>query len=200
MDGVWASGRTVREATREVFTWPYLLLAVVIAAAVFVLAVWLPNLDLLMNVITSPDVALVLKWQLAVSLLGSIGTNFTLPTAVSTIVSTLLFGIDAAMLTYYFKQQRRLVSQGTMLTGVGGLVTGVFGISCAACGSLLFTSILVFFGASSLLLWLPLKGAEFSLLGAALLAVTLVLVSRAITEAAVCRISSNGNSKTVYAK
>ncbi len=190
MISFWTLGRTVGEATREVFTWSYLLLAAVISAVAFLSVVWLPNIGLLANVITSSDVTIALKWQLATGLLGSILTNFTLTTAIATMASVVLFGMNTAMISYFLRRQRRLVSQGTLLTGISGLVAGALGIGCAACGSFLLTSLFVSFGASGLILWLPLRGAELGVIGFILLFLTLVLVSRAITQATACRITS----------
>ncbi len=176
------------QALRKVFRKPsYALLAFITGLAVFAFAVWLPNISLIVSVMAHPGIPLSRKLDLPISLLGSIATNFTLLSASYTIAIAVLFGIYFAMIVYFLRRKISQVKQGGMAAGFFGVASGALGVGCAACGSLLLTSILSFFGASGALALLPLVGGEFGILGVILLAVSLYLTAKQIQNPAVCR-------------
>ena len=178
----------ILEALQKVFRKPgYVILALVVSALVFVLAVWLPNIRLVAGIVISPDVPFVSKIQLPLSLLGSIGTNFTPLSASYTIVIALLFGMYIAMITYFLKRRIKEVGQGGVATGFLGITSGVLGVGCAACGSFLLTS-LTLVGASGVLTFLPLGGSEFGIIGAVLLAVAVYMTAKKIIDPLVCKV------------
>lgn len=166
----------------------YFLLALVAGWAIFSLSVWLPNLKLITVVALSAD------WQDTVSLLGSlyasIGSNFSFVSASYTIFIAFLFGINIALLTYYIRVVQGGMSEikGTGLAGVGGLISGFFGIGCAACGTFILTSTLALFGAGGILAYLPFGGEEFGFIGVGLLLYSLYLLSKKISNPLVCEI------------
>lgn len=169
----------------------YLLAAVLVAVSVFTLAVWLPNFSLLAQVI-HPDSAgsVSEKASFVWSLYGSIGTNFTVISATYTITIAVLFGMNIALLAYYIARTRNGIRGvgRTGAAGVGGLVSGIFGIGCAACGTFILTSILALFGASGLLVVLPFGGEEFGLIGVLLLMYSIYLLAKKINGPLVCEI------------
>lgn len=175
-------------ALQKVFRKPaYVVLALVVSASVFVLAVWLPNIRLVAGVVSSPNVPLLSKIQLPISLLGSIGTNFTPLSATYTIVIAILFGMYIAMITYFLKRRIKEVGQSGVATGFLGIASGVLGVGCAACGSFLLTS-LTLVGAGGVLTFLPLGGSEFGIIGAILLAVAVYMTSKKIVDPQVCKV------------
>lgn len=171
----------------RVFRQPrYLLLAAGTSIAVFVLATWLPNLALIATVVGSANTSLSEKLGVPISLTGSIATNFT-PLAVGyTFAIALLFGIYLALLLYYFQRKRAGAKRGEVATGFLGLASGVFGIGCAACGSVILTGTLALFGAAGAIALLPLGGAEFGILGTILLAFSVYLTAKQIADPLVC--------------
>lgn len=178
------------QALQKVFRKPvYVVLALVVSASAFVLAVWLPNIRLVAGVVSSPDVPFVSKIQLPLSLLGSIGTNFTLLSATYTILIAILFGVYVAMITYFLKRRIKEVGQSGVATGFLGIVSGVLGVGCAACGSFLLTS-LTLVGAGGVLTLLPLGGSEFGIIGAILLAVAVYMTAKKIIDPQVCKIEN----------
>mgnify|MGYP001583621323 CR=1 FL=1 len=155
----------ILEAMQKVFrNFRLTLLAIAVAVAVFLFAVWLPNFGLITRVVFDSSVSIENKVQLPWSLLGSIGTNFTPLSATYTIVIAILFGVYIAMLTYFLKRRSKEVGQGRIVTGFLGIASGVLGVGCAACGSFLLTSVLPIVGASSALALLPLGGSEFGIM------------------------------------
>lgn len=169
----------------------YLLLATTVAVLVFTFAIWLPNLSLLAKVL-HPDSAgsIAQKAGFVWSLYGSISTNFTVLSASYTIVIAVLFGVNISLLAYYITRMRggvRSVSS-TSAAGLSGLVSGIFGIGCAACGTFILTSVLAVFGATGFLAWLPFGGEEFGLLGVGLLLYSIFLLDKKINDPLVCEI------------
>jgi len=169
----------------------YIVLAISIATIVFTFAVWLPNFQLIGLVISSSTASVIEKINFLLSLYGSIGTNFTVISAWYTIMIAVLFGIQIALLTYYIRKVRGGM-QGITKAGavsVTGLISGVFGIGCAACGTFILTSLLALFGATGVLAFLPFGGEEFGILGVLLLLYSIFLLLKKINSPLVCEIA-----------
>lgn len=179
----------ILQALQKVFQRPlYILIALVTSATVFTFAVWLPNISLIVKVMGHPGIPFSQKLSLPISLLGSIVTNFTLLSASYTIAIAILFGINLAMIIYFLRRRIVDVEQSGIATGFFGIASGVIGMGCAACGSLLLTSILSLFGATWILSFLPLAGGEFGILGVILIATSLYMTAKKIQDPAVCKI------------
>jgi len=166
----------------------YAILALCASVVVFAFAVWLPNISLIVKVMGHPGISFSQKLNLPISLLSSIVTNFTPLSASYTIAVAVLFGVNLAMMVYYLRRKIDEVAQSGITTGFFGIVSGVVGMGCAACGSFLLTSILSLFGASWILSFLPLGGGEFGVLGVILLSVSIYLIAKQIQNPAVCKI------------
>lgn len=180
--------RDIRAACAEVFArFSYLALAGVLAAAAFLFAVWFPNLELIGELFGTPDVPAATKLQIVLSLLGGIVTNFSPLSAGYTIAIAVLFGINAAMIVYLLKQKRATAAGQNIAIGSGGMASGALGIGCAACGSLVLSTVLSSFGAASVLAFLPLQGEEFGILGVVLLLVSVAFMSRKIEAPISCQ-------------
>lgn len=181
------------QAMGEVFArLPYALLAIAVAGAVFILTTWLPNLGLLWQVMTSDAASFADRVTLVAGLTASIGTNFTLFSATSAIVVAILFGVNAAMITYHLRARRRLTRQiqgSATAASFGGLASGIFGVGCAACGMFVLSPALTFLGLGSMVPLLPFGGEEFSALGVGMLALSLILTARRIVAREACPIS-----------
>lgn len=169
----------------------YSLLALVIALVVFTGAVWLPNISLIGTVLTTASASFMDKLSFLLSLYWAIGSNFTLLSASYTIAIAILFGINLTLLVYYIRR----VSGGirgikvTGAAGIGGLISGIFGIGCAACGTFILTSVLALFGATGFLALLPLGGEEFGILGVILLMYSIYLMLKKIGDPLVCEVN-----------
>src|SRR3989344_2003187 len=139
----------VFQALQKVFQKPiYVLFALTISFLVFAFAVWLPNIPLIISVMGHSGISLSQKFNFPISLLSSITTNFTLLSASYTIAIAVLFGVNLAMIIYFLRRRITDVEQGGIATGFFGITSGVIGMGCAACGSLLLTGILSLFGAA----------------------------------------------------
>jgi len=188
--------KNLRAAFGQVFAHPpYLALAGVLAILTFLLAVWFPNLGLIGEVFSGSNAPLAAKLGIALSLLGGIGTNFSLLSAGYTIAIAVLFGITAAMIAYLLKQRRVAAAGQNIAIGSGGVASGVLGIGCAACGSLILGAVLPSLGAAGAVAALPLKGEEFGILSVVLLFVSLLLVSKNIAESVACPLAETRNAQ-----
>lgn len=165
---------------------PYGALAALVTFVVFTFAVWFPNTKLIFIIIAS-TASFQSKVEFLFSLYGSIATNFTTVSAMYTILISILFGISIALIAYYIKERRSVVKGSTALS-LGGLVSGVFGIGCAACGTFLLTSFLTLFGATGILVFLPFGGEEFGFLGVALLSYSVYMLTKKIAEPMACSV------------
>lgn len=165
----------------------YLLLATLIAWMVFTVAVWLPNIPLILTVLGS-SATFSGKFMFLVTLYESIGTNFTVISATYTISIAILVGIQISLLYYYIRKVKtnRSSLSGIKGTGLAGLLVGFLGIGCAACGAFILTSLLSLIGASALLTFLPFGGGELGFLGVILLVYSTWLLLKKINEPLVC--------------
>jgi len=178
----------IKQAFTEVFAHTfYIALASVLALFAFAFAVWLPNFGLIGEVFNTSSAPLAAKLKVAISLLGGISTNFSFLSAGYTIAIATLFGVNIAMVVYFLKRTRAGLGKQNLAAGVGGVASGALGIGCAACGSFLLMTILSSLGAAGALALLPLKGGEFGIASVILLTISLVLISKKITESLICK-------------
>lgn len=166
----------------------YLPLALGAASAVFASAVLLPNRALLLSLWTDSSVSLGDKIAVPVSILGSITTNFSPLSASYTIAIAVLVGINAAFITYLLKNGG--IVWGGSSAGAAGVFSGILGIGCAACGSLILTAILGTALGAGIIAVLPLRGGEFGILGVILLGGATYLLARQITRPPLCDITT----------
>lgn len=172
---------------REVFRSPVaVVLASVVAGVLFMAAVLLSNVRLVWQIVWSSNIAVIDKAEVIVNLLGSLGTNFTILGATSVVVIAVLFGINIAMFVHFVRKRRDVLVGGGAATSIGGLLSGVLGIGCAACGSVVLSAVLPLVGIGGLLAVLPFGGEEFGLLGIGLLAVSVSSIAQKIVDPAVC--------------
>lgn len=166
----------------------YVKLAVFASFIVFSGVMLFPNLSLINTVTSSNVINFAEKTKFLFSLYGAIATNFTVFSATYTIAISILFGINLALLVYYIRRVKSVKTSNKKihLAGIGGMISGLLGIGCVACGSLILTGVLAMVGAGGLLLYLPLRGAEFGILGVLLLLVSIYLVSKKINDPLVC--------------
>lgn len=175
-------------ALREVFgRLSYIFLAIGVSCVFFAFAVWLPNLRLIAHTLLQVGVAINTKLALLLNLLQGIGTNFTIFSAITTVIIAILFGINIAMIAYFVKKRRAADMQSSgVFAGIGGIGSGIVGIGCAACGSLVLSAILPVVVAAGVIALLPFKGREFSIISIGLIFTSIVLMGRKITKPPVC--------------
>jgi len=173
----------------------YASVAGALAILTFFLAVLFPNFGLVGEIFADANVPIAVKLSITLSLLGGIGTNFSLLSATYTVAIAVLFGLTVAMIVFSVKQRRGAATRRSIALGSGAMLSGALGIGCAACGSLLVSAIVPSLGAAGALTMLPLDGQEFGILSVALLFVSLLLVSKNIAESAACALDPGGRDQ-----
>lgn len=159
----------------------YVLLAIIVGLSVLGFAILLPNLQLISLVFRDSSVSLADKLGLLVGLLGSITTNFMLVSALTTVAISLLVGVNVALVLYLYRRKRSGLNKGGVAVSTFGAIVGIFGVGCAACGSLILTGLLSAVGGVGVLALLPFKGQELGIVGVvALLYATYFLVQKII--------------------
>lgn len=182
--------KNLQTAFGEVFSnASYIALASGLAVLAFLFAVWLPNLGLIADIFTTSSASLAAKFRVAMSLLGGIGTNFSVLSVGYTIAIAILFGLNIALAVYFLNRQRTLPAKKELVAGFGGIASGALGVGCAACGSFILTTTLSLFGAAGVLALLPLRGGEFGVVSVLLLLTSLLLMSKKIAVPLTCKSS-----------
>lgn len=173
---------------RRVYAHPsYWALSAAVSGLTLSLMVLLPNMAVLSAVLFSPAVSALSKVAFVGALYGSLVTNFTIVSAVSVVLISGLFGINAALLGYFIKRARGVGKvRATRTTTLSGMVAAVLGVGCAACGSAVLVVVLKLIGIAWIISYLPLHGAEFGLIGVGLLLLTTRSLARKISDPLVC--------------
>lgn len=172
---------------RQVFSqFRYIVIAIITSIIVFTFAVWLPNFRLISKIIFNSSASVLEKISFLFSLFGSIQTNFSIISASYTIIIAILFGINIALLVYYVRsRQVSALGSGATLS-VGGLISGMFGIGCATCGTFILTSVLALVGVGGIITFLPFGGEEFGILGIVLIIYATYYIAKKIKEPLIC--------------
>ncbi len=109
----------------------------------------------------------------------------TEPTLIPTLLIAVLTGVIISLLVFYYKQQGAVLVK-TSGTGFLGLLLGLLGIGCSACGTLALTAVLGTVGLGGLVLLLPFRGAEFLYFGVIALLFSVWQLVRLINKPLTC--------------
>ncbi|HAH03972.1 MAG: hypothetical protein UV78_C0013G0005 [Parcubacteria group bacterium GW2011_GWA2_43_17] len=165
----------------------YICLAVFVAVAVFLVSLWLPSLDLLRFIVASDFLSFLVKLKIFWGTLGLLQTNFSAPVRVVVIGLSALSGLNAALLVFYLK--RRIVKDKAGGLGFIGIFSGLLGLGCLACGSVVLTSLIGFSATAVFIGWLPFGAQEFGWLGLILLLISIHLIIKKIQNPDNCKIN-----------
>ncbi len=104
----------------------------------------------------------------------------------TTYALALAFGLNVALIERYVRRQAQLhQAAGASLLGI---LVGILGIGCAACGSAVLASLLGVGATLGVLSALPFHGREFSWLGIFLVLLSTFSLAKKIAEPQVCGI------------
>ncbi len=167
--------------------WEYIAIATTVSGVAFAMATWIPNLGLVIESVLSEG-TLGERTKLPILFLGSITTNFTLFSATYTMLIVLLLGISVALLVFSFRQKVPQSKSSVVTTSFFGTFSGLLGIGCAACGSVILTPFLAALGGTAFISLLPLGGSEFGVIGVLLLLFSIYVTAKEIENPASCKI------------
>lgn len=164
----------------------YFILALFVALLIFVGIGLFPNISFIKNIILSPAVNTLDTVKIISSLIWDTGTHATSFNTVYTAILALLIGVNISLVVFYVRFRKMAVVAKGGVAGVLGFFSGIVGIGCASCGSILLVSFLPILGLGGLISLLPLRGAEFSILSIILLAWSAKIILRGINVPLVC--------------
>lgn len=178
---------TFLQTLKDIFGRPgYAVFAIAVFLAVMLFAIWLPNITFVAHTTTSSSFTLGQKVSILTSSLGAIQTNFTFLSRILTITAAMLFAVQASLIVFYLRRHIRLQS-AARVSGMG-IVSGLLGVGCAACGSVILSSLFGATATASFIGVLPLKGQEFGFLSIGMLGLSLFLTTRKIQNPLTCAI------------
>ncbi len=163
----------------------YLILTLIVALAVFLFSIWLPNLSFVKEIVSSQYFGVSEKASILFNSLKAFQTNFRPFGQVAMVTMSLLFGLNVSLLTFYLK--RRMALQKAAGMSLGGMLAGFIGIGCASCGSVIIASIFGTSISAAFIGLLPFKGQEFSVIGIIVLSLSNIYISKKIQEPFVCK-------------
>ena len=162
----------------------YLILLVLSSVVAYLLLVVVSNINLFQNTLFRGDFTLDVKAAVFTTAIA----NSLLVSGSTTILLAVLLGFNIAAITFYFRNKISKFRAHSSATSIVGIIAGIFGLGCAACGSFIITSLIPFFGLGTLFTILPFHGVEFGFIGILLLCISLFLTLREIQNPAVCNI------------
>lgn len=173
----------LRIALRQAFSSPSGWIAAVLGTAFVVLfSVTLASLNLLRFTFHEAEFPLALKLRTAAEVLWDGRVIFAHEGGWLALPLAALFGLNAALTYHYMRGQVR--AHHAAGASVVGIVIGLLGVGCAACGSVVLASL---FGAAAVAA-LPFNGQELAWLGLLVLGASTFLIVEKIADPVACKI------------
>ena len=174
----------------RVFSFPYLFLAAVVALATFSITAFFSYIPYTYSLFSNSSVSFARALELTIGLFAFSIEKMPLISLSHAALTSLLIGINVALLSFYVRRFGGAPSTRNMASGTFGgalaLAMALFGFGCLSCGSIFFASLFTALGGAGLLAAVPYLGVGVSLLGIGLLTLSAVLLVRAINTPAVC--------------
>lgn len=175
----------ISKVFRKTFSnYRYWVLTLVVFIPIILLAIWLPNLSLIIDTAFSASMNLSEKLNFLVATLSALRTNFTVASRTITILVTALFALNVSLVVRYVRVKRKL--GGFSGSSIGGMLTGLLGMGCAACGSVILSSIFGVSATAGFIGALPFGGQEFGVVAMGVLGYSILSTSKKINSSGVC--------------
>lgn len=160
----------------------YLLISLIAAFLMLSFSVLILNAPLIFDPIT-PTYGILDKMLLVLKLLGGLVTNNSMLAATVLIITSLLAGINVALLAFKIKSIKSFnYKEGSL--GTGGTFLSILTAGCSSCG----IGILSLIGVAGGLTFLPFGGLELGFVGIAVLLFSIYLTSKGIMNCKSCQI------------
>ncbi len=161
----------------------YLTLAITGASIVLLASVLLPNYPLLLFVLDSDLLSVGTKARFVTDLIAAFFTDTPWYKILVTLAVSLLSGANISLIIGSLRKSHALQRGGTTM-GALGVISGILGVGCSSCGSVILVSAAGI--SSSLLGILPLKGLELSILSVILLVVSCMTLGGLLRAGCAC--------------
>lgn len=164
----------------------YFIMAVLVAILDYLLIIFIHQSKFILYVWSTDLFGLITKLKLTVGSFLSVETNFVSAQSFwLVILLALLIGINVAMLAYLLRRQAIVSKEAGM--SLFGVIASVFGIGCAACGSVVLTSLFGIGVTTSIISFLPLAGVEFMIVALIVIIYSIYHVSKKIIDPMFCK-------------
>lgn len=171
---------------KEIFRNPaYCVFAFIIAACVVMCMVFVQNIPFIQTVWSSHTYSLQNKAHITAESLYAFNTNLTHLSQFFHITIALLMAIDISLLVYYYRSRRKV--EGAAGISLVGMISGILGIGCSVCGSVVLSSLIGLSAATVLITILPFHGIEFSITGIVILLLSIAYLGNKMQAPVVCK-------------
>jgi len=168
----------------------YLSLAVAAALLTFGIIVFSARVPYTYSLFFNPDIPFALAVRLTIGLFIFSLQNMSFLPLLHTVATSVLIGMNVALLMFYIRKFGGVPSKKNVASGTFGsvlaLAISLFGFGCLSCGSAFFAALFSALGGAGLLAAAPYLGTGISLLGIALLVLSIAFLARAINKPPVC--------------
>ena len=164
----------------------YIILLLIFSFIIFLINLWLPNKELYKLIITSDNFDLLVRFKLFISTFGLINSSFTLASKSIVIILSILGGINISMFIFYLKT--RITLEKSSGLGLLGIISGLLGVGCASCGSVVLSTLIGVSLTTGIVDFLPLNGLEFGILGMIIVILSIYLLSKKILNPLICKV------------
>ncbi len=164
----------------------YIFLVIATTALIIVLSIWLSMNQFVLWVLSDSVFSLSVKLKLLFSTLGAFQTNFTFFSRITTTIVAVLSGVNIALLIFYFKKRIKL--QAAAGTSTFGILAGLLGVGCSACGSVVLSSIFGLAATASVINILPFRGSEIGVVSVIILSFSIYTIAKRIDNPLFCKI------------
>ena len=159
---------------------------------VFVAAIGAMRMPYVFAVFTDPRLPFPTALRVTSALFVFMLQNMTPAALAFTVLTSLLIGINSALLVYYVRRfgglpQTRNVAGGAFGSALAFAIA-LFGFGCLSCGSVFVASLIAALGGAGLLAAVPYLGAGVGTLGVILLLLSVFYLARAIEKPPVCAV------------
>lgn len=168
--------RLMGRTARLVLTIPgYAVVAVVTAVVSLSAFVLSQNVRLVLDVVVGGSLPVENRLAVLAGLYPLLGTSFSPADGIALLVVAALVGVDIALVAYHVRVHGLSPREGG--GGAVGVVLGMLGAGCAACGSAVLLGLLSLVGAGGAVTLLPFDGAEFTALAVVALLLSIYWVA-----------------------
>lgn len=150
-------------------------------AIMLVATLYLSALQLLLDIVVSGasiSTKISFFWQTVLAPLDQYGAVMS----ALVVTASILFGLNISLILYHIKKRKEFLVDSNVALSTGAFASGLLGIGCISCGSLVTVLIASFLGGSSGVIALPIGGLEFIILSIVLLITSIYLIAKKITE------------------
>lgn len=163
-----------------------IVISIVVAIFVIIIGILLPQLEFLSQIFRSDLFGFNEKFSILGHVMIDTMRGMKLGAKFFLMIVAALSAMNITFFVYYTRC--RIKTHLGAGLGIVGIIVGFLGIGCAACGSVLLTTLIGFVASTQLLGTLPFHGEEFSWLSIIILLIANYYLIKKINDPLVCKL------------